>query len=150
MDKQLGGYVTIEFKTPDGTRWEQRSMHMQTLDVKLGDKVQPGQTIGKGMGKGDIFKDKTAGPAHVHSEFRRDGRPVEPYSGKELDFNGKADIAERKSDLNKAQKEVAKSERQLNQATQSPDPTSGKAPSEGKPHPHSRAGEKGANQLIKK
>ncbi|MBI5692389.1 MAG: M23 family metallopeptidase [Verrucomicrobia bacterium] len=123
MDQRLGGYVTVEYKDSKGTTWEQRTMHMKELNVKVGDTVKPGDIIGRGMGAGDIFNAKDATPEHIHSEFRRDGRPVEPYSGRELDFNGTADVSEReraaeraKAEADRAAKEAAEAAKKAEEA----------------------------------
>lgn len=112
-DGKLGGYVVVEFKDDKGVTWEQRSMHLKHLDVKARQKIEPGTVIGTGEGAGSIFLDpktkKPVEPPHVHSEFRRNGRPVEPYSGLELTFNPKADLAESKRHLDRAQEEASKS-----------------------------------------
>ena len=86
----------------------QRSMHLRSLSVKEGQKVAPGEVIGLGIGAGNIFKAPDAGPPHVHSEFRHNGRPVEPYSGLELPFNPTADIKERERAAQKAKPVIKK------------------------------------------
>ena len=103
-------------------------MHLEKLNVKWGDTVKPGAIIGEGQGAGSIFAGKPKNEAHVHSEFRRNGRPVDPSSGQELEFNAVADVKERISALEKAKKAAAKAEKEAKAAQAAAETESKRSP----------------------
>lgn len=95
----LGGYVLVEFRTPTGQLWQQKTMHMTEIRVSKGDLIEPGTVIGEGQGAGTIFAAPHAGPPHVHTELLRDGRPVNPANGAELPFNAAAELRKARAEL---------------------------------------------------
>jgi len=105
---RLGGMVVVEFTTPNGDRWQQKTMHLKEQNVKKGDRVAPGTVIGSGEGGGTIFQERGAGPVHVHTEFLRNGRPVDPSNGQELDFNADRETKRGEDDVRRAEEEAKK------------------------------------------
>lgn len=77
--KKEGNMVTIEHsKKVNGKTITYRSnyMHLDSMDVKVGDEVSEGQKIG-GMGKTGNA-DKT--PTHLHFQIKINGKTVDPGS----------------------------------------------------------------------
>ena len=105
---RLGGIVVVEFKSPSGDTWRQKTMHMKDLNVGKDQRITPETIIGFGEGAGSIFKEAGAGPAHVHSEFQRNGRAVDPSSGLELPFNAKSESKRAEKDLEDAERALRK------------------------------------------
>jgi len=112
-DKRLGGIVKIEQTAPDGSKWEKTIMHLDKVNVKVGDTVKNGDKVGEGQGKGEIFKEKNASEPHIHTEIRHNGRPVEPYSGRELAPNPSADVKERERAADRARKEAEAAQKEV-------------------------------------
>lgn len=117
-DPELGGWVLIEFRTPEGVRYSQTTMHLQQVLVRKGQELQPGAIIGTGQGKGSMFNPslgRVPPTPHVHSEFRRDDRLIEPYSGSKLDYNPVSEKNERTKVANEAKKisDTAKSSKTI-------------------------------------
>ena len=75
--RECGNGVVIDH----GAGWETQYCHMLkgSVRVKAGDKVTRGQPLG------DVGNSGLAQFAHVHLEVRKDGKPVEPFSGRSQD-----------------------------------------------------------------
>lgn len=73
-DRECGNGVVIDH----GNGWETQYCHMLkgSVGVKAGDQVARGQQLGF------VGNSGLAQFAHVHLEVRKDGKPVEPFTGK--------------------------------------------------------------------
>lgn len=70
---EQGGYGTTVV-VDDGSGLRARYAHLSGCDVKVGDRVDVGQVLGRSGNSG-----RSTGP-HLHLELVRDGRPVDPAS----------------------------------------------------------------------
>lgn len=82
---ERGGYGTT-IVIDHGNGRETLFAHLSSLDARVGDRVEAGQTIARSGNSG-----RSTGP-HLHVEVREDGRPVDPRSAHldlhETDVNG--------------------------------------------------------------
>lgn len=70
-----GNYVTIKYQRPEGKSYEVKYMHLDSFNVKEGDKVNAGAVIGKTGKTGGI------GKPHLHMEVRDEkGNLIDPKS----------------------------------------------------------------------
>lgn len=95
-----GGGNTIKIKHPDGT--ESTYMHLNNFNVKNGDKVKTGQTIGGVGNTGGNY------PDHLHLELKKDNKFIDPILAMGLDpgklkLNGREIDAENYSWMEKNQ-----------------------------------------------
>jgi murein DD-endopeptidase MepM/ murein hydrolase activator NlpD len=81
VESPTGGTVVAASSSPDYGRYVVldhgngvRSLygHLQKLDVKIGERVEPGEVIGRSGSSG-----RATGP-HLHYELRVEGKPVDP------------------------------------------------------------------------
>lgn len=70
-----GNYVIIKYERPEGKSYEVKCMHLDSFNVKEGDKVNAGAVIGKTGNTGGI------GQSHLHMEVRDEkGNLIDPKS----------------------------------------------------------------------